>query len=239
MTHDIIGKRLTSIWRDTDENGMIMDLPKVFIAIQNYFIENPEQLANSHLFEKLDIEQMKKVDEIEQHVAFGDYSFLMTIHDSSIIGCFLQCVLKYMQEPLCTFEKYDMYKVICEELPAASSSRPPSYESILKCLVEMLLSYDQVHRQTWRFLLHFLESIAHCNPKLTARNIATIFSDVLFRPAQYRATDQSLWRLFIDLLVLMIEHNKWLFSEVDKERQIEEEAEFQRQVQIAAYQLEE
>jgi hypothetical protein len=56
MTHDVIGKPLNAIFRDTDENGMMMDLPKVFIAIQNYFIENPEQLANSHLFEKLDIE---------------------------------------------------------------------------------------------------------------------------------------------------------------------------------------
>ena len=56
MTHDVIGKPLTAIFRDTDENGMMMDLPKVFMAIQNYFIENPEQLANSRLFEKLDIE---------------------------------------------------------------------------------------------------------------------------------------------------------------------------------------
>jgi hypothetical protein len=40
-------------------------------------------------------------------------------------------------------------------------------------------------------------------------------------------------------LVLLIENNKCLFQEVDKERQIEEDAEFQRQIQIAAFHLEE
>lgn len=88
-------------------------LPKIFKVIEDYFMEDQSRLNNSHLFAKLSHEQMKLVDTLEQHLAFGDYNFLMNIDDPSIIGCYFKSVLKYMEEPLCTFEKYSNFKELC------------------------------------------------------------------------------------------------------------------------------
>jgi hypothetical protein len=46
----------------------------------------------------------------------------MNITDASVIGTYFISVLKYMQEPLCMFDKYAMFKIICEEL---SNSKAP------------------------------------------------------------------------------------------------------------------
>jgi len=66
MTHDIIGKPLRAFYRQSS-------LPRVFEAINSYFREDKSRLTSRHLFEKLDDAQMRQVDILEQHVAFGDY----------------------------------------------------------------------------------------------------------------------------------------------------------------------
>ena len=154
---------------------------------------------------------MKVVDRLEQHIAFGDYSYLQPIQDPSIIGCYLKSILRYMEEPLCTFEMYPLFKFLCDEMQTAKSP----YDSIIKSLQEVMIQYPPVYRDTWRFVLTFLSVIADSNPKLTAHNIATVFSDILFRPTEYNSADMVLWRLFTNLLTLMITDHRRIFEVVD------------------------
>lgn len=83
---------------------------------------------------------MKQVDMLEQHFAFGEYSYVQSIADPSIVGCYLKSILKYMEEPLCSYELYPMYKVICECLP--SSTVP--HEGIIKSVSEVIIQSDSV-----------------------------------------------------------------------------------------------
>jgi hypothetical protein len=137
-------------------------------------------------------------------VAFGDYQFLHTYSDPSIVGCFFKSILKYMEEPLCSFDKYPMFKVICECLTTSTVH----YEGIVKSVIEILLQLEPVYRETWRFVLHLLALIAQLNPKLSEKTIATIFSDILFRPKEIRSSDMLVWKQFTEMLVLMItNHN--------------------------------
>ena len=54
--------------------------------------------------------------------------------------------------------------------------------------------------------------------------MSTIFSDILFRPIEYKSNDMQIWRLFTDLLVLMIQENQRIFEEVDRELEKERDA---------------
>jgi len=60
---------------------------------------------------------------------------MMKIQDPSIVGCYFKSVLKYMEQPLCKFEKYDIFKCICEEIP---KNKAP-YDQIIKSLQEMIV----------------------------------------------------------------------------------------------------
>lgn len=62
LTHDIIGKPLGAFYRECEDGSK---LPKVFQAINSYFMEDRSRLMNSHLFAKLDDAQMKQVDLLE------------------------------------------------------------------------------------------------------------------------------------------------------------------------------
>jgi hypothetical protein len=129
MTHDIIGKPLEGFYRQTKGEGF-SELPKVFETIHSYFLEDKTRLANRHLFAKLDDNQMKQVDVLEQHVAFGDYHYIKSIEDPSIVGTYLKCVLKYMEQPLCQFPKYELFKLICAEIPYSKSPHEKLVKSI-------------------------------------------------------------------------------------------------------------
>lgn len=188
------------------------------MVIRDYFIDDISRLKNRHLFAKLDRDTMKNVDLLEQHLAFGDYQFLHTFSDPSIVGCFFKSILKYMDEPLCTFEKYPMFKVICECITGGQQ------DGIMRSITEIFLLYDPVHRETWRFVLWLLYHISEANDKLSAKTIATIFSDILFKPKEYKTNDMLIWKQFTELLTLMISNQERIFAEIDETmRRLKEE----------------
>jgi len=55
---------------------------------------------------------------------------MMHITDPSIVGCYFKSIVKYMEQPLCKFDLYDIYKSICEEIP---KTKPP-YDNLVKTL---------------------------------------------------------------------------------------------------------
>lgn len=116
------------------------------------------------------------------------------------MGGYLKCVLKYMEEPLCQFPKYPMFRLVCQDLPY---SKAP-HDGLVNSLASILADYDEVHYLTWRFVIEYLFVIGQCNAKLTIRNVSTIFSDILFRPLEVKSADMQVWRHFTDILVLMI-----------------------------------
>ena len=63
---------------------------------------------------------MKKVDKLESHVALGDYNYIYTVTDPSIVGCYFKSILKYLEEPLCTYDKYEKFKSICVQMKEKS-----------------------------------------------------------------------------------------------------------------------
>jgi hypothetical protein len=81
--------------------------------------------------------------------------------------------------------------------------------------------YEPVYRDTWRFVLGFLSLIAEVNTKLSARTISTVFSDILFKPQEYRSGDMAIWKLFTDLVTIMITEQNRIFENIDREREEE------------------
>ena len=122
-----------------------------------------------------------------------------------------------MEEPLCTFKLYETFKCICEELPKTKAP----YDGIVRSVQELIMQYDPVYRDTWRFVLSFLSLIAEVNTKLSARTISTVFSDILFKPQEYRSTDMVIWKNFTDLLTIMITEQNRIFEPVDSLKQSE------------------
>ena len=73
---------------------------------------------------------MQQVDILEQNIAFGNYQHIMEVTDPSIVGCYFKSILKYMEEPLCKFDRYDIFKCICEEIP---KTKPP-FNNLIKSI---------------------------------------------------------------------------------------------------------
>ena len=72
-----------------------------------------------------------------------------------------------------------------------------------------------MQRESWRFVLRFLSLISEVNSKLSAKCISTIFSEILFKPRVYRSDDMLSWKLFTELLTLMINEHLQIFEGVD------------------------
>eukprot|EP00347_Sterkiella_histriomuscorum_P021106 403335230 len=219
-SHDIIGRNLKHFYREqilegneeskTHSNEQIqnVNVPKIFLQIYDYFDINESRLKTREIFKKQDIEKLQLVDNLEQHIALGDYNFIFTIEDPTIVGCFFKSILKYMEEPLCTNRGYKKFKKVCEKL----YSDPP--ETILSQIRSIISEMQPVYQETWKLILHFLFLLSehHLTNKLTIKSIATIFSDILFRPSEFTSNDMIMWRMFTDLLCLMIRDNHKIFQ---------------------------
>jgi hypothetical protein len=101
-----------------------------------------------------------------------------------------------------------VYKIIAEEI---STSTPP-HEGIMFNLKDLMIVYNPVYRETWRLLLKILKTVSDTNPKLSAKTISTIFSDIIFRPSEYKSTDMLKWKNLTELLTLMITNHELLFE---------------------------
>lgn len=56
---------------------------------------------------------MKFVDRLETHIALGDYNYIFNERDPKIVAFYFKSVLKYMEEPLCTYKHYSKFKDLC------------------------------------------------------------------------------------------------------------------------------
>jgi len=110
MTHDIIGKSLSVFYRENNDSD---DLPKVFLYIYEYFINDEAKLKVKDLFGKLNAKEMQEVDNLELAVSFGDYNQIFSFDNPRIVAFYMKSVLKYMQEPLCTYQCYPRFKELC------------------------------------------------------------------------------------------------------------------------------
>ena len=78
--------------------------------IYDYFDEDIKRLRYENLL-KLKAKAID-VDNLEKHIAFGNYEYLFEVQRPYIVASFFKCVIKYMAEPLCTFALYPKFKFI-------------------------------------------------------------------------------------------------------------------------------
>ena len=109
----------------------------VFIKIGEYFDIDRSRYMSKDLFVKLKQGEMKYVDRLETHIALGDYTYIFSVEDPRIITYYLKSILKYMEEPLCTFVLYSKFKIICEALDADPRQENKLVENIKEVLEEM------------------------------------------------------------------------------------------------------
>ena len=57
---------------------------------------------------------MNLVDRLEARTCLGDYNYIFAIKNPKIIGFFFKCILKYMEEPLCTVAHFHKFKAACD-----------------------------------------------------------------------------------------------------------------------------
>jgi RhoGAP domain len=134
-----------------------------------------------------------------------------------------------MQEPLCTYQRYPRFRQVCERLNEEQKSflsatgQLPKYEcSALDSIKEILDDMDQLHQDTWRFTLIFFSTLSLQN-KANAKAIAQTFADIIFKPSEIGANDMIMWRLFTDLLALMIDNHEYLFTGLTRRNSCGEE----------------
>lgn len=65
------------------------------------------------------------------------------------MGCYFKSVLKYMNEPLCTFLAYPKFKKLCDKLYKTDEN------SIVEELRLIFGEMDPIYQATWKFILHF------------------------------------------------------------------------------------
>jgi hypothetical protein len=71
---------------------------------------------------------------------------------------------------------------------------------------------DQLHSDTWRLILIFFSFLGQTN-KLPVKTAAQTFADILFKPSEFESNDMSMWRLFSEILRIMIDYNEDIFLE--------------------------
>ncbi|CDW79414.1 rho gtpase activating protein [Stylonychia lemnae] len=205
LSHDTIGKHLKAFYRAPNS-----DLPQIFVYIDKYFLENPMYLGNSKIFNKLDAQECYELDYLETQIVLGNYSYLLKLSDPKIVITLLRNILKYMEEPLCTYQYFPLFKKICENL-----SKTMNFEEIIEQVKNLILLQDNIYQETWKFLIKLLKNLT--NTKVfTKKQLAQIFSDVIFKAPQFWANDMMSWRQFQDLLALIISKNEVIFPPDNK-----------------------
>lgn len=85
------------------------EVPEIFILLISFFEVQPHLLKTEGLFRIA--ASLDKVDELQVHVAMGNYSYLSALSgEPHVISNFLKKVLKSMGEPLCTFALYGRFR---------------------------------------------------------------------------------------------------------------------------------
>jgi hypothetical protein len=71
---------------------------------------------------------------------------------------------------------------------------------------------DQLHQDTLRLILIFFSFLGKTN-KLPVKTAAQTFSEILFKPSEMQSNDMAMWRLFSELLRIMIDFNEDIYLE--------------------------
>ena len=96
--------------------GECKDVPFLFLTIIEYFECDLTKVKSKSIIVKLEEDELKFVDRLDIHVAFGDYSYIFSVQDPKYVMFYLKSVLKYMEEPLCSEKFYNKFKKISESL---------------------------------------------------------------------------------------------------------------------------
>jgi hypothetical protein len=148
MTHDIIGKNIKCYYREPEA---LDDVPLVFVQIYEYFMEDESRLRAKDLFSKLSVSEMGELDKLEMCFSMGDYNYIFSVQNPKIVAFYLKSVLKYMEEPLCTYQSYQAFRNLTNQ-----NLKLEKVESMR----HLFSSMDSVYQATWRLLIQFLSTLS-------------------------------------------------------------------------------
>ncbi|CDW86671.1 rho gtpase-activating protein 1 [Stylonychia lemnae] len=204
LTHDIIGKHLRAFYRKTNS-----DIPEVLVYISQYFLDKKQKLMNSKILQKLDDQENAELDFLETQVTLGNYQYILTVSDSKIVMGYLKCILKCMEEPLCCYQNFQIFKKICENHNCTNRA-----DDIVNQLKDLLHKQDKLYQETWKAILKILYELSK-TCLYTKKQISQMFSDLLFKPPEFWSQDMITWRLFQELLSFMIQKCESIFNYED------------------------
>lgn len=121
-----------------------------------------------------------KIDELQVHIQMGNYYYLQLLKEEPhVVANFLKKVLKYMGEPLCTYNLYERFSSLSE---TPLDKRPAKLREICDRL-------PGINRNVFVFLIRFLlKVVKECEfNKMTLHNLATVITPNLFRPFELTA----------------------------------------------------
>eukprot|EP00347_Sterkiella_histriomuscorum_P018097 403346801 len=212
LTHDIIGKNLSVYFRQDEDEP-----PEIFQQIYDYFIDDEKRMHRKDLFQRLKPEDLIKVDRIDCHISLGDYNHIHEIKDSTIVAFYLKSVIKYMEQPLCTFALFDKFKQISKLVAnIQKNGEKEDLNDLVQSIKEIFEYIPPIYFQVWELMINLFKQLVINSNKNNWRN----FSELLILIIQNK--DKIFWnsKQRISSQTIEIEVNNG-FSEETKSQQTE------------------
>eukprot|EP00347_Sterkiella_histriomuscorum_P009168 403342260 len=202
LTHDVIGKNLKAFYREKSSY-----IPLVFKCINKYFEADRKRYYNTKLFDKLNPEETYHLEYLETHITLGNYQYIQNVKEPKIIMQYLKSILKCMEEPLCTFTSFPLFKNICSKF-----LKTTQFDEIIELVKGVITSLlDLEYQETWKFLLRMLYNLTATRVN-NKKMLAGYFSELVFKTPEFWSNDLIIWRSFQDLLALMIHKHESIFA---------------------------
>lgn len=101
---------------------------------------------------------------------------------------YLRNILKFMEEPLCTYQYFDLFKKISVNL-----SKTLNFEEIIDQIKNLIHLQDPLYIETWKFLTKILHEL-QLTKVYSKKYLAQAFADIIFKAPEYWSSDLSTWR---------------------------------------------
>lgn len=140
----------------------------------------------------------------------GNYSYLTQLEDDPhVVANFLKKVLKYMGEPLCTFDLYVRFRDL---------SDVTQEEEKLKRLKEICGFLPLINRNVFIFIIKFFRKVIEqsASNRMNLHNLATVVTPNLFRPFELTANDLIFAGGLVETFKIMINRYREIFGLVSQ-----------------------
>jgi hypothetical protein len=204
QTTDIIGKHLYEFRQFSGASVDKEDVPEIFVLLVSYFEVYPELLKTDGIFRVA--ASQDKIEELQIHISTGNYSYITELEkDPHVVANFLKKVLKYMGEPLCTYDLYGRFRDV---------SDAGQEEEKVKRLKEICSLLPTINKNVFIFIIKFFRKVIEQSSlnRMNLHNLATVITPNLFRPFELTANDLIFAGHLVETFKLMINRYREIFG---------------------------